>query len=378
MHLGHGTLDQPSLCWRFCSAATMFSVAALCRGFLYGLNTTEVHGQGEFLKLLEARRDPNFRTRGLLTVSNHISVMDDPLMWGIVPLHHYWGLQSYNRRWAFGSHDICFTNRVLSLFFTLGQVLPTHRSMHSPHGGLFQPTVTQAIRLLSRCPHTPGPHYAPIDKQKWSFQNVCVDPFSEVPTNYTSMGEDSFLAPSAYACNSYSWIHIFPEGKVHQSSDKTMRYFKWGVSRLILEPPECPDIVPMWIEGTDEVMDENRTFPRFIPRFNKKISITFGHKADSEAIFGDLRSRWQKLKEAAEQSTGPTPLGVLNEELMYGEEAVELRKECTMRVRKLVLAVRSSRGYSDEDPKASLAQTWIREGPKSEGKMDDGSWVRDV
>lgn len=46
---------------------TMFQVAALCRGFLYGLNTTEVNGQEEFLKLLEERLDHTSRARGLIT-----------------------------------------------------------------------------------------------------------------------------------------------------------------------------------------------------------------------------------------------------------------------------------------------------------------------
>ena len=67
MHLDQGTLDQPSLPWRFCSSVTMFTVSALCRGFLCGLNTTEVKGQEEFLKLLESRQDHNSRTRGLIT-----------------------------------------------------------------------------------------------------------------------------------------------------------------------------------------------------------------------------------------------------------------------------------------------------------------------
>lgn len=325
-------------------------------------------------------------------------------MWGVIPLRNQLGFQSFNRRWAFGSHDICFTNRypllffislVLprgayrlptvvvsrfqSAFFTAGQVLPTHRSLHSPYGGLFQPTVTQAIRLLSHSPESPVPHTAPAERQRWGVDNTCVDPFSEVATAYTTTGDDGYLAPSAYSCNSHSWIHIFPEGKVHQASDKTMRYFKWGVSRLILEATECPDIVPMWIEGTSEVMSENRAFPRFIPRINKRISVTFGDKTDSEAVFGDLRSRWRKIKEEAERASDePSPLGVLSEELMYGEEAVELRKECTMRVRDLVLQVRRSRGHSDEDPKASLGQTWLQEGSRREGKMKDGSWVRDV
>ncbi|KAI1936849.1 Lyso-phosphatidylcholine acyltransferase [Ophidiomyces ophidiicola] len=327
----------------------MFQVAALCRGFLYALNTTEIHGQDAFLQLLEERRDHTSRKRGLITVSNHISVMDDPIMWGAIPLHNHWGYKSFN----------CRLN-------------------HSTYGGLFQPTVTQAIRLLSKGPFPVTPHAAPEDMQQWSLQNVCVDPFSEVAMAYTTTGHDSYLAPSAYACNAYSWVHIFPEGKVHQSPSKTMRYFKWGVSRLILEASECPDVVPMWIDGTDEVMHESRTFPRFLPRINKNISITFGKKADVEDLFGDLRRRWQKLKSEAEGDGQPTSLGVLNKELMYGQEAVELRKECTMRVRELVLQVRSSTGLPNEDPKASLAETWAREGGGTEGKMDDDSWVRDV
>lgn len=267
---------------------------------------------------------------------------------------------------------------LLAGFFTLGQVLPTHRRLHSPYGGLFQPTITQAIRLLSRGPFSPEPHLAASDRQKWSFENFCVDPFSEVPTGYTTTSNDSYLAPSAYACNSYSWIHIFPEGKVHQSPHKTMRYFKWGVARLILEASECPDVVPMWIEGTDGVMHEARPFPRFIPRINKNISITFGEKVDSEAVFGDMRRRWRKLKEEAERGKEPAPLGVLNEELMYGKDAVELRKECTKKVRDLVIEVRRTRGLPDEDPKESKVETWLREGPKAEGKMEDDTWIRDT
>ncbi|KUL91904.1 hypothetical protein ZTR_01453 [Talaromyces verruculosus] len=380
MSLG-ATTERPSAWWRACSSMTMFEIGALCRGFLLGLSKLEVNGLERFTELLDSRRDPSKRTRGLITVSNHISVMDDPLMWGALPFKYHFNLPSYNRRWGFGSHDICWATRAGGAFFTLGQVLPTHRLAYSPYGGLFQSTMTQGIRLLSKGPFPADPHFANIERQRWSLQNVCVDPFSDLPTAYTTTGEDSIMAPSSYACNSYSWVHIFPEGMIHQSPKKVMRYFKWGVSRLILEPSECPDVVPIWIEGTDEVMHEDRGFPRFLPRPFKRISITFGDKADTEAIFGDLRRRWQKLKEKAAKrnaSVAQLPLGVLNEELMFGEEAVELRKECTSRVRQLVVELRRSRGLSDEDPKASLAQTWAQEGPKREGKMLDESWVRDT
>lgn len=165
-----------------------------------------------------------------------------------------------------------------------------------------------------------------------------------------------------------------------------MRYFKWGVARLILESEPCPDVVPVWIEGTEGVMHESREWPRWVPRAGKEVKVTFGEKVDVDGVFGDLRERWRKVyererrKESGEvkgQEVG-LAVGVLTEELKYGEEAVRLRMECTMRVREKVLEVRRSRGYPDEDPKARLVDTWRKEGPKREGKMEDGSWVKDT
>lgn len=74
-----------------------------------------------------------------------------------------------------------------------------------------------------------------------------------------------------------------------------MRYFKWGVARLILESEPMPDVLPMFIDGTQNIMSEERTFPRFLPRGGKKFHITFGELLDMEAKFGDLRRKWREL-----------------------------------------------------------------------------------
>jgi len=37
-----------------------------------------------------------------------------------------------------------------------------------------------------------------------------------------------------------------------------------------------PEIIPMWISGFDQIMDENRGAPRFVPRPGAKISISVG------------------------------------------------------------------------------------------------------
>ncbi|KPI39316.1 Lysophosphatidylcholine acyltransferase [Cyphellophora attinorum] len=448
-------LEQPSLFWRTASQATLLGTATLCRLFLYGLNKTEVHGFPAFYELLRSRDDPTKRERGLLTVSNHVSVMDDPIIWGTLPLsgHRFGAPQRI--RWGFGSHDICFTAAFRSQFFTLGQVLPTHRSAHSQFGGPYQYTMTEAIRLLS-------PIQAPLAFKRSGRRCPIrhVDPFSDLPLapHYPSYPADerNYLAPSRYASNNFAWVHIFPEGMIHQSENYDMRYFKWGIARLILEPPVCPDVVPMWIEGTDQVMHESREFPRFIPRAFKRISVTFGAKVDTDARFGDLRARWEGLERRSkgvkdanpsstisflrpgsgsslfsfsslksllwripltpagttlasnstqsDRSTEPTseqaeqnhlniglPLPNLDKTPRLQQEIEALWEETAFRVREEVLKLRRARGWPDEDPKASAAETWAREGKvveerKASGirsgreggkakRMEDGSWV---
>lgn len=157
-----------------------------------------------------------------------------------------------------------------------------------------------------------------------------------------------------------------------------MRYFKWGVARLVLESEPCPDVVPMWIEGCEQVMPEDRTFPRFVPRVGKTIKITYGGVLGDDA-FGDLRDRWKRLYDAEVAKLAEKPeMGLLPDALKYGSEAVELRKELTLRVRKEVLKLRRLRGRPDEDPKWSLVETYRHEGGKVEGEMDDGSIVKDM
>jgi monolysocardiolipin acyltransferase len=211
-----------------------------------------------------------------------------------------------------------------------------------------------------------------------------MDPFSSGSLTYSTNGVDTFPAPSAYQSNAFSWVHIFPEGRVHQHPKKTMRYFKWGISRLILEAEPLPTIVPIFIDGNQNVMHESRQFPRFIPRPGNNITVAFGEEVDGEKVFGDLRDKWKKLVELQKISlikkgTGTEmAIGDLTDGLKYHDEAVALRMEVTKRVRLEVLKVRKSLGYPDEDPKEGLVDTWIQEGPKREGKMDDGSWTKDT
>lgn len=285
--------------------------------------------------------------------------------------------------------------RLVSAFFSYGNTLPTHRAAHSKFGGLFQPTITQCIRLLSD-PHNEKPRIDWKETYRTSTKALSFpasDPFSSAELTYTTNGADSFPAPSAYPSRRFSWVHIFPEGMIHQHPDKVMRYFKWGVARLILEAEPCPDVLPMWIDGPQQVMDNDRTFPRPFPRIGKEVKVNFGELVDREKVLGPFRQKWQELKlkvRQKQQSMSESPggldvsiqkgeqLGVLDdEELKFGKEAEQLRIELTLAVRNEVLKVRKSCGLPDEDPKRTLADSFREEGAFGrDGLKRDGSSVK--
>lgn len=242
--------------------------------------------------------------------------------------------------------------RFLTTFFTHGQVLPCHRLKHSAFGGPFQPSLGQAIRLLS----TPLP--LPPSQQ-----------------TYTTTGRDAHPSPLVHAAlRRHSWVHVFPEGCVHQHSATDMRYFKWGLARLILEADPVPDVLPMFIDGTQRLMPEDRGFPRFLPRVGKTVRVAFGEVLDYERTFGDLKRRWDGLVRrevevgggrgataaVAAADTAVLAPGVLpTEELMYGKEAQEIRIEVALRMRAEILKVRKALGgYPEPEPTFGLAETW--------------------
>ena len=253
--------------------------------------------------------------------------------------------------------------------------------------------MTQIIRLLSD-PHSESnpssDSTSPSHLPESSLSIPLSDPFSASELTYSTTGTDSFHAPSAYPIRRFSWVHIFPEGMIHQHPDKVMRYFKWGIARLILEAEPCPDVLPMWIDGPQQVMDNLRGWPRPVPRPGKDVRITFGELVDRDAVLEPFRARWRVLKENARRKRSrrlgydgkgslDEQLGVLgDEELRYGPEAEKLRIDLTLAVRNEVLKVRRSCGLSDEDPKRGLAETFCEEGRGSPGNVKgDGSVVKE-
>lgn len=197
---------------------SILGVATICK-LLKGIGyyKLKMHGTpnsnslDNFLTLLSS---PSERQgRPLITFSNHISTLDDPVMWSFQPMTQLW--QKEKVRWTLGAHEILFRTpidpkddndkgldnlfwRCASSFFLSGKVLPVVRGH-----GLHQPGLALARQVLQR-------------------------------------GE---------------WLHIFVEGKVNPLSPAVLLPLRWGISHLILqyfhEFQRIPIVVPIILQGHD-------------------------------------------------------------------------------------------------------------------------------
>ncbi|TFK73013.1 acyltransferase-domain-containing protein [Pluteus cervinus] len=226
------------------STATVASVGLTCKAFLNlgYCGSVTVNGLTNLVRALES--ESRNRGQGVVTVSNHISTLDDPVTWGVLPKRYYFS--SRTTRWALGASDIIFTNPLFSTFFTLGQTLETFRGK-----GIYQPAVDTAINKLNRG----------------------------------------------------GWVHLYGEGKVNQPLEyprnqssvfphsRCLPRFKWGVGRMLIEPKALPVVIPMWLSGFDQLMPEGRPFPnKYLPRPGAHLSVTFGEPVASELIQGVLEN----------------------------------------------------------------------------------------
>ncbi|KAF5369807.1 hypothetical protein D9758_001351 [Tetrapyrgos nigripes] len=227
------------------SAATVSTVGLTCKTFCsLGYVSLDVYGLNNLAEALHSQA--RLCQRGVVTVSNHISTLDDPMTWAALPPGYY--LKSRLTRWTLGASDIMFTNPIFSVFFRYGQVLETFRGK-----GIYQPAVDTAINKL----------------------------------------------------DNGDWVHLYGEGKVNQPNTYTtgqdgravLPRFKWGVGRILSSTLHPPTIIPMWITGFDKLMPEGRQFPyKYFPRFGTRLSVTFGKPLPLEEI-EDMRRVVQRYRD---------------------------------------------------------------------------------
>ncbi|XP_042508265.1 N-acylphosphatidylethanolamine synthase isoform X1 [Macadamia integrifolia] len=101
------------------------------------LNSTTVHNAETLIRLVRSRPSGV----PLITVSNHMSTLDDPVMWG------FKGFPTEDAklaRWVLAAEDICFKNSIMTYFFRLGKCIPITRG-----AGIYQEHMNEALDRLS-------------------------------------------------------------------------------------------------------------------------------------------------------------------------------------------------------------------------------------
>jgi monolysocardiolipin acyltransferase len=126
----------------------------------------------------------------LLTVCNHLSYLDDTAFYNLLPLQSLFSERKV--KWSPAAQEICFTNKILSAYFTRCHAVPVTRGQ-----GVYQRGVDFLINKL----------------------------------------------------NEGHWIHIYPEGKMNMTGEDLR--LKWGVGRIIAEAKKLPTVLPMWMVEAD-------------------------------------------------------------------------------------------------------------------------------
>jgi monolysocardiolipin acyltransferase len=129
-----------------------------------------------------------------------------------------------------------------------------------------------------------------------------------------------------------------------------MRFFKMGISKLILEADRTPLVIPMFHSGMEKVMVEGKVPPQFLPSMGKDIRVKFGEPMDLVPL-QRFRERWDKVR------MHPTK-----------GEVRALRIETAELVREAVNGVRLSMGFPPEPEGSNDPKSFTHEPPPTPRK----------
>ncbi|KFD49177.1 hypothetical protein M513_10001 [Trichuris suis] len=158
------------------SVGVICAVGALSKIWLSWMNKLEVHHMNILIDCLRSGAP-------LITVSNHHSCIDEPVLWGVLPWSFYFRRPPIVR-WVMAAKEIVFTNPLYSAFFSFGRCVPIVRGM-----GVYQTGVDRCLDVL----------------------------------------------------NNNGWVHIFPEGRVNFS--RAPMRLKWGMEKVLPENACVPRIL---------------------------------------------------------------------------------------------------------------------------------------
>lgn len=196
--------------WYTRSFLVLSTACTLSKIFLQRFTSTRLVNEQTLYDLVEDRD----AEKPLITLANHHSCLDDPVIWGMLKWKNIFNTRK--NRWTLTAQDICYTTKFHTTMFSLGKGIPVIRG-----DGVYQKGMDFAVERLKN-------------------------------------GE---------------WIHVYPEAKVN--AEKKQLRFKWGIGRLVMECPKAPIILPICHFGMDKVLP-NSTPQSYRAHFFQRVTIVIG------------------------------------------------------------------------------------------------------
>lgn len=220
-------------------------ITSASRFFLKNLNDFEIKEDEHYRRFL-ACVEHREKDVPLITVANHTSILDEPVITSsILPLKY--NFMPEKLRWNICTQEMCFFNGIVSSIFGACNSLPIRRGI-----GI---------------------------NQKLFFD------FSR----HIAIGD---------------WIHLFPEAGCYQLHTLGGRFYfkphevrekgrlKWGVGKLIAHSPQKPIVIPWHHTGMESVLRQDRITNDVIdmlPRTGNYVTVRFGPEID----FSDLIEEYE-------------------------------------------------------------------------------------
>lgn len=221
-------------------SATLGIVSIVSKFVMKVMNRSHVENRGDLMGAVLNREEG----LGLITVSNHASTLDDPMLFcSIFPFTFFFTEHWHHRvRWSICAREICYSNPFFAQFFKSGKTLPIERG-----GGLYQPVMNVVARAVAR-------------------------------------GD---------------WVHVFPEGKIHFNDGRSVGPLKWGVGKLccdsFLLSGKVPMVVPFHHVGMTSVLPKGHV----VPRLGRQVTVKVGEQINLSDIIEDCRSETREGRECA-------------------------------------------------------------------------------
>ncbi|NMC69881.1 MAG: 1-acyl-sn-glycerol-3-phosphate acyltransferase [Myxococcales bacterium] len=213
--------------------------------------------------LLEAVERAAASGRGLITVSNHVSLFDDPMV--LVKVLRLRNFNVQTKCWwstacasnfnpqgkGFGARATRWFNEVSNMVFMARahKGCRAHELPESLVGTLGPRLGWKRLELLEGKAREAG-----LDVEGYLRRFVTARP-GEEPTSLDQLG----MLEACARVNAGDWLHFFPEAG--RSRNLSLRPARPGVGKVIYHSPEA-EVVPLCFYGTQDVLPVGAVFPR--------------------------------------------------------------------------------------------------------------------